>query len=187
MASQGFAPVVLRNATAFGASPRMRFDVVLNNLAACAYTTGRIVMTSDGAPWRPLVHVRDICKAIICAIDAPIEAVYAETFNVGSNAQNYRVRDIAAMVGERFTGCAISLGASGGDTRSYRVSFDRIHERLPGFSCDWDARSGVAELHELFGRLHAAGSAIEHRAFTRIEAMKHLLRTGQVDADLFWV
>jgi nucleoside-diphosphate-sugar epimerase len=186
LADDDFAPVFLRNATAFGAAPRMRFDIVLNNLAGLAHTTGRIAMTSDGTPWRPLVHVRDICTAMICAAEAPVEAIRGQTFNVGDNDQNYQVRDIAALVGERFAGCSVQLGQAGGDDRSYRVSFDKIRRGLPGFSCAWDARSGVAELDDLFRRIDCSRERFEFRAFTRLAALSYLLHTGQVNADLFW-
>ena len=126
LADDRFSPVFLRNATAYGASPRMRFDLVLNNLAGLARTTGQITMTSDGTPWRPLVHVLDICDAIAHAAEAPREAIHRQIFNVGDNGQNYRVREIAALVGDVFTGCEVVLGSDADDRRSYRVSFDKI-------------------------------------------------------------
>ena len=147
MASDTFAPTFLRNATAFGASPRMRFDIVLNNLAGLAWTEQKIAMISDGTPWRPLVHGLDIAKAIRCVLAAPVELVAGEVYNVGSSEQNYRVREIAEIVGAEFPGCQVSFGASGGDNRSYRVSFDKINNKLPGFSCDWDAVAGARQLH----------------------------------------
>jgi nucleoside-diphosphate-sugar epimerase len=116
MTGPDFTPVFLRNATAYGASPRQRFDLVLNNLAGWAHTIGEIRMTSDGSPWRPLVHVEDICEAIVCALEAPREAVAGEAFNVGSNEQNYRVREIAEIVAATFPGCRLSVGDSGSGT-----------------------------------------------------------------------
>ncbi|MEQ1869851.1 MAG: SDR family oxidoreductase [Vicinamibacterales bacterium] len=186
LADNGFSPVCLRNATAFGASPRMRFDIVLNNLAGLARTTGRITLTSDGTPWRPLVHALDICRAIACAIEAPAAAVHAQTFNVGDNAQNYQVRDIAAIVSDAFAGCRLTVGADSGDRRSYRVSFDKIHRDLPGFRCEWDARRGAAQLHDLFERIDLSAERFQFRSFTRLDALKYLLRTHQLDAELFW-
>ncbi|MGC4083763.1 MAG: NAD-dependent epimerase/dehydratase [Vicinamibacterales bacterium] len=186
LADDTFTPVFLRNATAFGASPRMRFDIVLNNLAGLARTRHEIVLTSDGTPWRPLVHVRDICKAMACALEAPADTVRGQVFNVGDNAQNYRVRDIASIVADTFPGCDVRLGSNGGDRRSYRVSFDRIHQRLPGFSCEWDAARGATQLRTLFERIDLTAERFQFRAFTRLDALKYLLRTEQIDAELFW-
>lgn len=186
MADDSFSPTFLRNATAFGASPRMRFDIVLNNLAGLAWTTGAITMTSDGSPWRPLVHGLDIAKAIRCALEAPREAVHSETFNVGSNEQNYRVKQIADIVADAFPGCELSFGSPGGDNRSYRVNFDKISTRLPGFSCDWDARRGADQLRSIFERIELDPATFTGRGHTRLEQLEYLLRTRQVDADLFW-
>src|SRR5690606_21246001 len=150
LASEDFTPVFLRNATAFGVSPSMRFDIVLNNLAGLAWTTKRIAMTSDGTPWRPLVHVTDICRAIIAVLEAPEDDVRGEIFNVGRNEENYRVKEIAEIVASCFPGCEITFGESGGDNRSYRVSFDKIHDRLPSFRCEWSALDGARQLREVF-------------------------------------
>jgi nucleoside-diphosphate-sugar epimerase len=186
LASKGFCPVILRNATAYGASPSMRFDVVLNNLSGWAWTTKRIAMTSDGTPWRPLVHVLDICRAIECALDAPNETVHAETFNVGHNADNYRVRDIAEIVGAAFPGCEVTMGELGGDKRSYRVSFDKIHRQLPNYSCQWTAQRGAEQLRELFERIGMDESVFNARPFTRLKALRHLIATQQLDEHFFW-
>jgi nucleoside-diphosphate-sugar epimerase len=186
LADEGFSPVFLRNATAFGASPRMRFDIVLNNLAGLARTTGQIRMTSDGTPWRPLVHVLDICQAVACTVEAPRASIHNEIFNVGDNAQNYQVRDIAALVQEAFPDCDLALGSNGGDRRSYRVSFDKIRTELPGFRCEWDARRGVAQLRELFDRIELTRERFQFCAFTRLEELKYLLDTRQLDDHLFW-
>ncbi|HCF27843.1 MAG TPA: NAD-dependent dehydratase, partial [Cyanobacteria bacterium UBA11049] len=140
MADDSFSPTFLRNATAFGASPRMRFDIVLNNLAGLAWTTKEIKMTSDGTPWRPLVHALDICKAIVCSLEAPRDIVHNQIFNVGDTSNNYQVREIAEIVAQIFTGCQLSFGQNGSDNRSYRVSFDKINKTLPGFKCEWNAQ-----------------------------------------------
>jgi nucleoside-diphosphate-sugar epimerase len=186
LADARFSPVFLRNATAYGSSPRMRFDIVLNNLAGLARTTGRIAMTSDGTPWRPLVHVLDICRAIACALEAPREAVHREIFNVGRTDENFRIRDVAALVKEGFPDCEVAFGPNGGDARSYRVSFDKIAANLPGFRCDWDARQGVTQLRELFDRIDLTPDRFAFRAFTRLEELKYLVRTRQLDESLFW-
>ena len=124
----------------------MRFDIVLNNLAGLAWTVKQIKMTSDGTPWRPLVHVRDIAHAIACASETPRDLVHNEIFNVGSTSENYQVREIAQIVADTFPGCALSFGTSDGDNRSYRVCFDKIHSRLPGFDCRYNAAAGANEL-----------------------------------------
>ena len=186
LADDSFSPTFLRNATAFGASPRMRFDIVLNNLSGLAHTTRQIVMTSDGTPWRPLVHALDIGKAIRCVLEAPREAVHAEVFNVGSNEQNYRVREIAEKVAAAFPGCSTSFGAPSADNRSYRVNFDKISTQLPGFSCDWDADRGAQQLAAVFASVDLDEATFTGRGHTRLKQLEYLLRTKQVDAELFW-
>lgn len=186
LAGNDFSPTFMRNATAYGASPRMRFDIVLNNLSGIAATTGKIVMTSDGTPWRPLVHVLDICEALACAVEAPRDAVHNQVFNVGHDADNYQVREIASIVAEVFPGCEVSFGPAGGDNRSYRVSFSKIHQQLPGFKCSWDARKGARQLHDVFTRIQLDAAGFDARPFTRLKQLKYLQTTGQVDARLFW-
>lgn len=186
MSGADFVPVLLRNATAFGPSPRMRFDVVINDLCALAFTTRRIAMTSDGSPWRPVVHVLDICEAIYRSLLAPAEAVCGKVFNVGQNSENYRVRELAEIVAAEFPGCTVSVGAPSGDNRSYRVNFDRIERELPGFHCRYRARDGVRQLRELFERIQMPAEIYRFRAFTRLKQLQYLLGTQQLDADFYW-
>jgi nucleoside-diphosphate-sugar epimerase len=186
LAADDFSPTFMRNATAFGASPRMRFDIVLNNLSGLAHTTRRISMTSDGTPWRPLVHAQDIGKAIRCALQAPRELIHNEVFNVGSNEQNYQVREIAETVAAAFPGCTTEFGRPNADNRSYRVNFDKIHDKLPGFSCDWDAASGAAQLASIFKAVDLDSATFTGRAHTRLAQLEYLLRTKQIDAELLW-
>jgi nucleoside-diphosphate-sugar epimerase len=186
LADGGFTPVFLRNATAFGPSPRMRFDIVLNNLAGIAWTSREIRMTSDGTPWRPLVHVEDICRAIACAVEAPRTAVHGEIFNVGDDAQNYRVREIAEIVAHVFPGCVTSFGPPSGDTRSYRVSFAKIRRHLPDFACRWTAEDGARQLREVFERSALTPTMFTHRTFTRLKQLKHLIATHRIDESFFW-
>ncbi|HYM27306.1 MAG TPA: SDR family oxidoreductase [Steroidobacteraceae bacterium] len=186
MAGRDFCPVFLRNATAYGPSPRMRFDIVLNDLSAMAHTTKRIAMVSDGSPWRPVVHIEDICEAIYRSLIAPADAVRGKIFNVGANSENYRVRELAEIVASEFPGCAVSVGAKSGDTRSYRVNFDRIHRELPGFQCRNTARDGARQLHELFERIQMSPDTYAFRAFTRLKQLKYLQATQQIDADFRW-
>ena len=186
MASSEFVPVFLRNATAFGPSPRMRFDIVINDLCALAWTVKKIAMTSDGSPWRPVVHVLDICEAIYRSLVAPDDAVRGKIFNVGQNSENYRVRELAQIIAEEFPGCEVSVGSSAGDNRSYRVNFDKIHRELPGFACRHTARDGARQLRELFQRIQMTADTHQYRAFTRLKQLNYLLSTQQLDSQFFW-
>lgn len=186
LADDGFSPTFLRLATAFGASPRMRFDVVLNNLAGTAWITRKIAMTSDGSPWRPLVHALDIARAVTCVLDAPRDAIHREVLNVGATENNYQVRDIADAVGRVFAGCSVTFCDGGADNRSYKVSFDKIGAHLPDFRCAWDAEAGARQLFDLFERMELTRETFEFRAFTRVRQLEHLLRTGQIDDRLYW-
>ncbi len=186
MAGKDFCPVFLRNATAYGPSPRMRFDIVINDLSALAWTTRKIAMISDGSPWRPVVHVEDICEAIYRALVAPEDAVRGKVFNVGRNSDNYRIREIAQIVADEFPGCEVSVGPPSGDNRSYRVNFDRIHSELPGFQCQYTARDGARQLREIFERIQMPADTYQFRAFTRLKQIKYLQGTGQIDDEFFW-
>jgi nucleoside-diphosphate-sugar epimerase len=186
MSDDNFSPTFMRNATAFGASPRMRFDIVLNNLAGFAWTTNEIKMVSDGTPWRPLVHALDICKAIVCALDAPRDLVHNQVFNVGDTAFNYQVKEIAEIVAKVFKGCQLSFGESSADNRSYRVSFDKINQMLPGFKCEWDAQRGAQQLFDLFTQIDMSEETFFFRGFTRLKQLEYLIRTQQIDSDFFW-
>jgi nucleoside-diphosphate-sugar epimerase len=186
LASDSFSPTFMRNATAFGASPRQRFDIVLNNLSGLAWTTSKIAMNSDGTPWRPLVHGLDIAKSIYCALEAPRDVVHNQTFNVGSNEQNYQVREIAETVANEFPGCELAFGPPGGDNRSYKVNFDKISSELPGFSCDWNAAKGAHQLHQVFEQIGMDEATFTGRGHTRLKQLEHLIATKQLDADLFW-
>lgn len=186
MADKNFCVVFLRNATAYGPSPRMRFDIVLNDLCALAYTKKKIAMVSDGSPWRPIVHLEDICEAMRCAVEAPADAVNREIFNVGRTSENYRISEIAAIVAEGFPGCEVTAGPPSSDNRSYRVSFEKAENRLPGFAPRWTALEGARELARLFERIEFSSAVYEFRAFTRLKQLRYLQSTGQLDEDLFW-
>ena len=186
LADDSFSPTFLRNATAYGPSPRMRFDIVLNNLSGLAWTTGVIEMISDGMPWRPLVHIHDISKAVKCALEAPKEAIHNQVFNVGDTKENFRVREIAEIVGAAFPGCKTTFGDSGGDNRSYRVSFDKINSRLPSFSCEYTAKKGAEELYEIFKKIDMDEETFKGRPYTRLKQLKFLLESNQLTEDLYW-
>jgi nucleoside-diphosphate-sugar epimerase len=186
MADGNFSPTFLRNATAYGPSPRMRFDLVVNNLAGLAWTGKEIKMTSDGTPWRPLVHVLDICEAIACSLEAAREVVHNQIFNVGDTKENYQIRDIANIVSDIFPGCTLSLGESSGDDRSYRVSFEKINKYLPDFKCQRNVMTGTQQLLELFEKTCMSKEIFEFPAYTRLKQLKHLLNTKQINTELFW-
>ena len=186
LADDRFSPTFLRNATAYGASPRMRFDLVVNNLAGMAWTSGRIAMVSDGTPWRPIVHVLDICNAFVATLHAPREAIHKEVFNIGRTDENYQIREIALCLAEVFPNCDVSFGASDPDQRSYRVSFEKVAAKLPGFQCEWTLRRGAVQLHDLYERVQLTEEMFRFRPFTRLKQLKYLIEAGQIDANFFW-
>jgi nucleoside-diphosphate-sugar epimerase len=186
MASDDFSPTFLRNATAYGASPHMRFDLVLNNLAGFAWTAKQIRMTSDGTPWRPLVHVRDIAQAITCTLEAPRMVVHKQILNVGATEENYQIRDIARIVANTFPECDVTFGNSDGDNRSYRVRCDKIRTILPSFQCQYTASDGAYELFELFQRIRMPSQIFNFRPYTRLNQLRYLLETGQIDDQFYW-
>jgi len=186
LASDGFSPTFLRNATAFGASPRMRFDLVVNDLAGHAWTEKVIRMDSDGRPWRPFVHILDISQAIDLMLRAPRDVVHGQIFNVGSNTQNYQVREVAEIIADTFPGCRTVFGDSSGDHRNYRANFDKIRDVL-GFETRYDVARGARQLLDVFSEVSMTVDLFEFRGHTRIKQIRHLLETGQIDASFFWV
>jgi nucleoside-diphosphate-sugar epimerase len=186
LADESFSPTFLRNATAYGASPRQRFDIVINNLAGIAHTTKRIVMDSDGTPWRPFVHIQDMGKVVSAVLAAPREQVHNEIVNVGSSGQNYQVKEIADTIGATFPGCEVVYGNRGADTRSYRVNFDKLGRILPDFRCDWDVAKGAAQLKRVFDAIGLDEELFFSPHYTRLKRLNYLLQTNQIDADFFW-
>jgi nucleoside-diphosphate-sugar epimerase len=186
MADDQFSPTFLRNATAYGASPRMRFDIVLNNLAGLAWTTQEIRVESDGTPWRPLVHLTDIAKAVGCALEAPRDRVHNQVLNVGHAGGNYQVREIAEVVGRVFPNCEVTVAGRGPDARSYRVSFAKIKELLPDFVCEWDAELGAQQLLDIFSLVGLDEVGFRSRSYTRLRQIQHLIATGQIDSEFLW-
>jgi nucleoside-diphosphate-sugar epimerase len=187
MAGDGFSPTFLRNATAFGASPRQRFDLVVNDLAGHAWTEKVIRMDSDGKPWRPFVHILDISRAIDCVLRAPRDAIHSEIFNVGSNTQNYQIREVAQIISDTVPGCRLEIGDSSADNRNYRANFDKIHTQLPGFECRYDVARGARQLIDVFQAVDMTTELFEFRGHTRVKQIKHLLATRQIDDRYFWL
>jgi nucleoside-diphosphate-sugar epimerase len=187
LADTSFSPVFLRNATAYGYSPRMRFDLVLNNLVAHAVASGRILIKSDGTPWRPVVHIEDICRAFIAAARAPREAVHNEAFNIGRNEENFQVRELADIVKAVVPGCTVEYAPGGEpDKRSYRVDFTKAHTALPGFNPQWTAQRGAQQLYDAYTRIGISVDDFEGPRFRRIDTLKQHLSAGRVDASLRW-
>ena len=180
-----FSPTYLRNATAYGASSRLRLDVVLNDFVAAAVTTGGIYIKSDGTPWRPIVRIRDIIAAIIAVLEAPKEAVHNQTFNVGLTAENYRISELAEIVRQVVPGSRVEYAPDGGpDKRCYRVSCEKIRRVLPNFRPQWNARRGALELYEAY---RTVGLTDERRGtYIRMNQIQRLLKSGQIDASLQW-
>jgi nucleoside-diphosphate-sugar epimerase len=183
LADDGFSPTFMRNATAYGVSPRLRADIVVNNLVGIAYTTGEVFIQSDGTPWRPLVHVQDISRAFVAALEAPKELVHNQAFNVGSTLENYQVRDIAAMVQDVVPGCSVRYLEGGGpDPRCYRVNCDKLAATLPGFRTEWTVRRGVEELYQSFVRYGLTGDMFAR--YVRLSRIKQLLDHDELDSTL---
>ena len=187
LASDEFTPTYMRNATAYGASPRLRLDIVLNDLVASAFTSGRVYIKSDGTPWRPIVHIRDIISAAIAVLAAPREGVHNQTFNVGRNDENYRIREIADIVAEVVPGCRVEYAPGGGpDLRCYRVNFDKINRLVPAFRPQWTARKGAEELYEAYRAIGLTAADMEKGRYVRISEIQRLQRVGRLDDSLRW-
>jgi len=187
LADDRFSPAFLRNATAYGASNRPRFDLVINNLVAYAYTTGRVYIMSDGSPWRPVIHIEDIASAFIAALHAPRAAVHNQAFNVGRNDENYRVRELAEIIQRLVPDCRIEYAPDAGpDKRTYRVDFSKIARVLPQFKPEWDVRRGVTELHRVYLQRQLRLADFEGSRFKRIDHIRALMSSGRLGPDLRW-
>jgi nucleoside-diphosphate-sugar epimerase len=187
LADSNFSPTFLRNATAYGVSPRLRFDLVLNNLVAWAFTTGRVYIKSDGTPWRPIVHIEDISRAFIAVLHAPHEVVHNQAFNVGRNDDNYRIRELAEIVEETVPGCSIEYAQDAGpDKRCYRVDCSKIVGTLPEFKPQWNARKGAQELYAAYQNVGLTLEDFEGARYKRIAHIQQLLSSDRLDETLRW-
>jgi len=187
LADRDFSPIYLRNATAYGVSPMLRTDLVLNDLVAWAFLTGEVRVLSDGTPWRPVVHIEDISEAFLAATEAPTEAIHDEAFNVGQTIENYQVHELAQIVEETMPGCRVTItGEFGGDPRSYRADFSKIERALPAFRPRWTARKGAEELLEAYRRNELTMELAQGR-YKRLAWLSALREQGRLDAALRWI
>jgi nucleoside-diphosphate-sugar epimerase len=185
LASDDFSPTFLRNATAYGVSPRLRGDLVLNNLVGLAFSTGEVLIRSDGSPWRPLVHVEDIARAFVAALEAPREPLHAKAFNVGITSENYQVRELGDIVERTVPGSRVAYAAGGGpDARNYRVSCDAFPRVAPGFRPKWDVETGARELLDAFSSQDLSLDDLNGSRFMRIRHVLELIEDGELDETL---
>lgn len=188
LADTAFSPVFMRNATAYGTSPRLRADVVLNNLVLWAHTTGRIRLMSDGSAWRPIIHVEDIARAFAAALVAPREAIHNQAFNVGAAGENYQVRGLAEIVQSTVPGCSVEYAKeAGADPRSYRVDFSRLSRTFPELNPLWNASTGAKDLYAAVQEAQVTLSDFQGRQYVRLAQIKHLMGLGRLDPTLRWV
>lgn len=188
LADNKFSVTTLRNATAYGVSPKLRIDLVVNNLVGWAVTTKQIRIMSDGTPWRPLIHAEDIARAFVAVIEAPIDKVNGVAFNTGKNDENYQVKDIAKMVGEVVPKCEVIItGEHGSDSRSYKVDFSKIQKELPGFKPLYNLKKGIEQLLVDYQRYNMSKEKFEGRYFTRLKQLNYLKNQNKIDSNLYWV
>ena len=187
LADDDFHPTFLRNSTAFGFSPRLRFDLVLNNLMAWAYTTGLVYLKSDGTPWRPIVHVEDISRAFLAVLEAPLDKVHNAAFNVGRTEDNYQIRELAQIVVDTVPGSRLEFAPGAGpDKRTYRVNCDLIQQTLSAFKPQWDARKGAQQLYEVYQQYDLGADDYEGPRYKRLAHLQKLMDAGRVDQALRW-
>ncbi len=188
LADKTFTPTYVRSATAYGVSPRLRLDIVLNDLVAWASTTGRILVKSDGTPWRPIIHIRDITAAISTLLEAPLELIHNEVFNVGQTDENYRISELADIVAETVPGCRVEYAKDGGpDKRCYRINCDKLPRVLPSFKPKWTARMGAQELYEAYRGAKLTFEDVEQGRYCRINHIQRLETAGKLDSSMHWV
>ena len=187
LADDEFSPTFLRNATVYGVSPRLRGDIVVNNLVGWAVTTGKVHLKSDGTPWRPLIHVEDVCRAFAAILTAARDAIHAEAFNVGAQGENYRIRTVAEMVQKAVPGSEVSFAeGAGADPRCYRVDFSKIARMVPAFRPTWNVERGIIQLRDAYLAVGLTRDDLEGARYSRVKSLLRLLEQGRIDSDLRW-
>jgi nucleoside-diphosphate-sugar epimerase len=187
LARDGFSPTFLRNGTVYGVSPRMRFDTVLNDLVAAAFTNRKIMVYSDGTPWRPVVHVEDVARSFQRVLEAPIELVHNQAFNNGADHLNHQVIRLAEIAAEAVPGCSVEvLGQPGADQRTYKADFGKFARTFPEFEFRWTPELGAADLVRAFKRVGLTRDVYLDRRYTRLKWLNYLLEEGRLDASLRW-
>lgn len=187
LAGDGFSPTFLRNGTIYGVSPRMRFDTVLNDLIGTAVTTGKVIVHSDGKPWRPVVHVEDVARAFLTVLEAPLEKVHNQAFNTGANELNHQIIELAEIAVNTVPGCELELRRqSGADQRTYKADFSKFADTFPGFKFNWTAQKGAQDLYRALKSIGLSHDDLIDKRFTRLKWLKHLLESGRLDRDLRW-
>ena len=187
MGDENFSVTFMRNATAYGLSPKLRLDLVVNNLVGWAMTTGQIKIMSDGTPWRPLIHAEDIARATLAVVEAPKEQVNGKSFNVGQNSENFQIKDIAKIVGEVIPGCEVVItGEHGGDSRSYRVDFSKIEKELPNFKPKWKLKAAIEDIYNGYKQFGMNDEYFDGKYFIRLKQLDYLINEGLLDNDLYW-
>jgi len=188
LADGSFSPIFLRNATAYGVSPRIRFDLAVNNLVAWAFTSGQVLLKSDGTPWRPFVHIEDIAQAFLVVLHAPRHLVHNKAFNIGRNDQNYQIRDIAEMVVSVVPGSSVSFASDASpDARNYKVDCSHFPSMMPAFRPKWDVHKGIVDLYETYKRVGLSAEDFEGVQFSRIKYLKNLMANNSIDSNLRWI
>jgi nucleoside-diphosphate-sugar epimerase len=187
LAADGFSPVFLRNGTIYGLSPHMRFDTVFNDLMGAAVTTGKVIVYSDGKPWRPVIHVKDVARAFLTVLQAPTAAIHNQAFNVGSNDLNYRVIQLAEIAQRTVPGCELEVKAQkSADQRTYKADFTKFKSTFPDFEFEWTPEKGALELYEAFRSIALDHAAFVDKRFTRLKWLNYLLESGRLDGSLRW-
>ncbi len=186
LADDDFSPTFLRSATVYGASPQLRFDTAINNLCGLAWTSKEIKLTSDGSPWRPFIHVEDLCRVIIELLSIERNKIHNQVFNLGKSEHNYQIKDVAHAIGSVFSECEISFGAKDPDNRSYQVSCDKLASILDNFQFIWDIEKGVRELYDLFSEINLSADTFNSRYHTRLKCLEYLIKNQKLDSNFFW-
>jgi len=188
LADGNFSPTFLRNGTVYGVSPKLRIDIVLNNLVGWAVTTGKVVLYTDGSPWRPLIHVEDVCNAFLLVLQAPIETIHNQVFHVGFDDENYQIRELAEIVQSVVPNCELEFSSDhDGDQRTYIADFGKIHQTFPEFRPKWNARLGAEQLYQAYQRSEMSFSNFMGNKFMRLKQIDQLIQNNRVDDTLRWI